>query len=71
MALDEDVQGRLYNWKFDSAQDMLDVSKATPQERQAIKALAETFGNVGYFGGTLAGVVQAAVYGLIGEYGDG
>lgn len=63
----EDVVERLYNWKFNQALDALDESAATPHEKGAIKALAEAFGNVGYFDGVLARVVQVAVHDLIGD----
>lgn len=69
MALNERTVGRLYNWKFDQAlRAARDQSPLpTTDEILAIKALADTFGNCGYFDGSLARVVRAAVHDLIGD----
>jgi hypothetical protein len=59
---------RLYNWKFSTAaayaselQDELNVN-----DYELILALEKAFGNVGYFDGNLATIVQAAVKTLVG-----
>lgn len=69
MTLSEKTIGRLYNWKFDSALRFAKEQSPLPtsEEILAIKALADTFGNCGYFDGTLALVVRGAVHDLIGD----
>lgn len=64
--LSEDCQGRLDNWKFDQARDYLDAT-ATGDERELVEALAATFGNSGWFAGSMGVIVGAAVEYLIGK----
>lgn len=67
MALTEDVLNRLYNWKFDTARSYLvrqqELGEVFPtvEEVDTIHALAITFGNSGWFGGSMADVVRAAL----------
>ena len=69
MALSKDTINRLYNWKFDSALRFAKEQSSLPtsDEILAIKALADTFGNCGWFDGSLGRVVRAAVHDLIGD----
>lgn len=60
MALSEKVHNRLYNWKFTSAKEGL-TDAATRQERALVESLATMLGNVGWFGGDLAVVVEVAL----------
>lgn len=70
MALHENAENRLYNWKFSQAltaaknQDRL----PTTDEILKLKALADTFGNCGWFDGTMATIIQMAVHDLIGDH---
>lgn len=75
MALSEETLDRLENWKFHSAWHAVTgdpaSSEATEDERELILALDETFGNVGWFDGSLSVIVAAAVSTLIpGERGE-
>lgn len=66
--LNDELISRLYNWKFGQAAGRLDGTE--PEEvTDTVQALAQTFGDVGWFGGDRAGlptVVRAAVASLIG-----
>ena len=71
MALSGECQNRLYNWKFESAQERLSEEEPTGAERELVKALARTFGNSGWFDGNMGTIVSAAVTSLIGDEDDG
>lgn len=64
--LSENVQGRLYNWKFESAweymQEDMESGPYDESEADTIKALSDTFGNAGWFDGSMANIVRAAVW---------
>lgn len=60
MSYSEYVQGRLYNWKFESAREGLD-DLASPQERVLIESLAKAFGNPGWFTGSMAVIIEIAL----------
>jgi len=68
MALNGRVQDRLSNWKFEQARTALAAQVQagegipTQQETATVNALADTFGNPGWFDGSLADVVRAAVW---------
>jgi hypothetical protein len=65
LGLSEPVVGRLLNWKFESAK-----FQATPADRivagGALETLAATFGNPGWFDGSMGELVGAMVALLIG-----
>lgn len=69
MALDENVRGRLENWKFWSAHAALDGQTVTaiPTEVDTIRALSAAFGDCGWFEGHLGCIVSAAVSFLLAE----
>jgi hypothetical protein len=58
----------LYNWRFEEAYACINEEKPTEDERYLTRALAKTFGDVGWFGGSLAEIVTVSVKKLIGEY---
>lgn len=66
--LNDELVGRLYNWKFSQALGRLDGTE--PDEvTNTVRALAATFGDVGWFDADPPGlgtVVSAAVASLIG-----
>jgi hypothetical protein len=68
MALSEECADRLYNWKFEQALDYL--GGATSGERQLVEALSATFGNSGWFGGSLGIIINAALRTLMPEEED-
>ncbi len=58
--------GRLLNWKFNSALAL--VREDHPETVSAVvKALAETFGNCGWFDGNMATIIQFTVSSLCPE----
>lgn len=69
MALSGRTVNRLYNWKFESAKrDAADQEvPPTQHEVDAIRALSDAFGNVGWFDSALAVVIRLAVHDLIGD----
>lgn len=65
--LSERVKDRLAEWKFASAssymlEDEVDGPAPTEHERETVEALSTTFGNCGWFDGSLGDVVRAAVW---------
>jgi len=71
MALSENTINRLYNWKFDQAlRSIRGDANVVPRESQAIQALADAFGNSGWFDGLMGRIVQLAVHDLIGDVDD-
>jgi hypothetical protein len=60
VALTEECQGRLLNWKFGQALRQL-TPDATEGERELVTALTEVFGDVGWFDGSMATIVAAAL----------
>lgn len=67
MALSEDCQGRLHNWKFEAAAKYLPDSDPTDHEHGLVNALAAVFGNSGWFDGRMGTIVSAAVSTLTGD----
>lgn len=73
MTLNDEVAGRLYNWKFSQAGAALDTQIAagevvpTETERETIAALGRLFGNCGWFDGDMGVLVGTAVRSLTGE----
>lgn len=65
MSLNEDLTGRLENWKFESAKMYVDFDVSV-DERLVIEALADTYGNCGWFEGSMGLIIGAAVEALIG-----
>jgi hypothetical protein len=69
--LSEAVISRLDNWKFSSALENLgrgsDLSDPTAYQREAIEALAATFGNCGGFDGHMGTIVAWTVDVLTGK----
>jgi hypothetical protein len=60
--MNENLESRLYNWKFEQALRYLD---GEPQEtKDVVEALARMFGNAGWFYGDMQVVVAAAVRSL-------
>ena len=55
----EELKERLFNWKFESALKYLDGE--TEEVFNIVKALADMFGNVGWFEGSLAIIVAQAL----------
>lgn len=70
--LGETCKERLENWKFDSALRDMDEGPFQPTSNEAgtIRALSATFGNSGWFNGSLGDVVRAAVQRLLDGYPD-
>ncbi len=70
VALDDRVQGRLLNWKFEQADvamaAQLNAGEVIPEDWEVatIRALSFTFGNPGFFYGSMADIIRAAVWGL-------
>jgi hypothetical protein len=66
VALNAVVKDRLLNWKFEQAWQALnmgsDVAEATEAEVATVRALAITFGDPGWFVGSMADIVRAAVW---------
>ncbi len=69
--LSDRVKDRLLNWKFEQARTCMlaeinDVDRLTPlpteSEQETVHALADTFGNPGWFEGSMADIVRAAVW---------
>lgn len=58
--LNEDLIGRLQNWKFQSARKHVDNS-VTPEDRKLIEALAECFGDIGWFDGYMGVIITASL----------
>ncbi|HRP30496.1 MAG TPA: hypothetical protein PKV73_01325 [Agriterribacter sp.] len=61
----ENLISRLSNYKFKSALDHLEGE--SEKVKTIVEALANTFENVGWFGGSLGDIVEAAVTLLIGD----
>ena len=60
--MNEDLDHKLYNWKFEGALRYLD---GEPQQtHDVVEALARMFGNCGHFYGDMQIVVAAAVRSL-------
>ena len=59
----ENLRGRLYNFKFDSALQYLDGE--TDEDKEVIEALARMFGNCAWMGGDIELVVSGCVFSLI------
>jgi hypothetical protein len=62
--LTERAVGRLQNYKFASAASELTYD-ATKDERELVEALARMFGNVGWFDGDMATLVDCTVESLL------
>lgn len=63
---DDNLIGRLYNWKFSSAAGLL--REDHPEDvREQVATLARLFGNVGWLDGDIAVLIAATVRGLIGD----
>lgn len=62
----EELIGRLYNWKFESAMRYVD-NDIEEQDVYLIKALAQVFQNCGHFDGDMGNIVQAAVNSIMPE----
>jgi len=58
--LNDDLMGRLYNWKFNSAYGYLDGSESE-EVVELIDALGQVFGNTGGMCGAMATIVGAAL----------
>lgn len=67
MALSDGCKRRLYNWKFEQAYAKIREEKPTDRETYLLRALAKTYGNVGWFDGYMSEIVSAAVRELVGE----
>jgi len=68
MSLSPECMDRLVNWKFDSAvTEMLKEGLATDAERELVNALSASFGNCGWFWGSLGTVVRSAVESIVPE----
>lgn len=64
MALNAHVKDRLVNWKFNQAKTLLKsggMSEATTAEHDLVVALAQSFGDSGWFEGDMAIIVGAAL----------
>jgi hypothetical protein len=61
--LTEETIGRLENWKFAQAEASMDHQGESPTDAEAsvVRALSGQFGNCGWFEGTMATVVAAAL----------
>ncbi len=60
-----DCLNRLINFKFRDAADEL-TGDSTKRERDLVKALAETFGNPGWFvGGAMEVIIFAAIQSIV------
>jgi hypothetical protein len=61
--ISEDVESRLFNFKFRQAHDALWAQEedATVEEREMVAALAMTYSDVGWFAGAISTVLWAAV----------
>lgn len=64
--LNEDLYGRLFNYKFEQAVRYLRDDHST-FVRDTVTALAAAFENPGWFGGSLGTVVDAALRAVIAE----
>lgn len=68
--LNDKVKDRLLNWKFESARRILldeaygatGASNPASDELETVIALAQMFGDSGWFWGSMADVVRAAVW---------
>lgn len=76
--LSDDVQGRLFNWKFKSAWDhylsehdgKVDLDRDSVGE--LIEAMSSTFGNIGWVGdGTVSVIIGAIVDVLVPREDEG
>lgn len=69
MALSRSCRDRLENWKFRAARDALskpdDTNHVTLDDMRLITALADSFGNVGWFSGGQADIISGAVSWLL------
>jgi hypothetical protein len=73
--LSDDIQGRLLNWKFNSAarymrEEIVRGADIPEEVQDTIRALDTTFGNVGWFDGVMSDIVRAAVW-YLGVYDEG
>lgn len=64
--LSEDCKSHLDNWKFEQAAERLD-ERATEDERDLVNALAQTFGNPGWFAGSMGTIVAGTIDYLVRE----
>jgi hypothetical protein len=65
MALSESVKNRLLNWKFEQAWQTLSEEMggdASEAEVQTVRALAITFGDPGWFEGSMADIIRAVLW---------
>ena len=60
--MNEDLGGRLYNWKFDQATRYLEGEPASLQH--TVTVLARLFGDSGWFGGDMGLLVNVVVESL-------
>ncbi len=67
MALSDECVSRLENWKFAQARNRLGDTEPDGQERAVVCALADEFGDVGWFDGSAAERVRAELEPLIGD----
>lgn len=64
MALNENIKGALFNWKFTRARGYLDAD-CTTEEVTLIVALSDMFGDAGWpDGGHMAVIIAAALKGV-------
>lgn len=61
----KDLRGRVHNWKFSSA--LLHLDGEAEDVQITVQTLATMFGNVGWFEGTMATMVERAVNSLLQE----
>lgn len=60
--MNEDLYGRLYNWKFEQA--LFYVAGEPEDLQKAVALLARLFGDPGYFGGAMGELVLLVVRAL-------
>jgi hypothetical protein len=59
-AEEQQFTGRMINWKFDQALARIPPSLST-EDREIVAALAATFGDCGWFSGSIGVIVGAAI----------
>ncbi len=66
--MNEKLENRLFNYKFDSACGHLEGED--DETREVVEALAAAFGNPGWFDGHMSSIINAACKGIGANFDD-